>query len=70
MRERESEIGKGEKNIKKGGLVERRKRARAPVHARRGTVQARTHTARFSPVVYTLGPMRDDGPRRLLRHIE
>lgn len=68
-REREREKGRG-KNIKKRGLVERRERTRAPVHAQHGRLQARTHTARFSLVVYTLGLMRDDGPRRLLRHIE
>lgn len=66
-REREGEKGRGKKYKKRGARRDANVRVRPCTHS---TVQARTHTARFSLVVYTLGLMRDDGPRRLLRHIE
>lgn len=67
-KKRDRKVGKKYKTKKKEGSL-RLERARALVHARHDTAQARTHTAR-SLVVYTPGPMHDDGPRRLLRHIE
>lgn len=67
----EREAVKKYKRKKTERLAERLGRARALVHAQHGPSRRRhARTLAGFLVAYTLGLMRDDGPRRLLRHIE